>query len=81
MRIIKSKTTPEDCPNKIPWIIMLGHHNQAMRNHSQTLIELHSRGGVSIQEAYAILGDRPYDFNVSEREAIDFVNSQIKERQ
>lgn len=56
---------------------MWGHDKQAMRNHSQTLKELHSRGGVSIQEAYAILKDIPYDFNVSEQTAIDFVKSQI----
>ena len=57
---------------------MWGHDEQAMRNHGQTLKELHSRGGVCIQEAYAILKDIPYDFDVSEQIAIDFVNSQIE---
>ena len=79
MKILKSKTTPKDCPSKIPWAIIIPHHKQAYKNHGQSLLRLNIRGGVDIREMYAILKDIPYDFSISEQEATDFVNNKLKE--
>ena len=78
MKIIRAKNTPSHCPATVPWEIVAPHQEQAIQNHGQTLEKLHGRGGVSIQELYAILRDRPYDSAVSERTAVNFVWSLIE---
>lgn len=44
----------------IPWKMLVSHESQAMRNHRQTLRRLHERGGLSWDEALAVLQDRPW---------------------
>lgn len=44
----------------IPWAAILGHEAQAMKNHSQTLKGLASRGGLDVIEAYSIISDKPF---------------------
>lgn len=44
----------------IPWDAISPHEEQAMKNHSQTLERLHSRGGLSIHEAYHIMKGQPF---------------------
>lgn len=41
----------------IPWAALRPHEPQAVRNHSQSLSRLASRGGLSIEEAYCVLKD------------------------
>ena len=48
------------CPPWIPFAMLAPHEEQAMRNHSQTLERLASRGGLDPSEALAILDDRPW---------------------
>jgi hypothetical protein len=45
---------------QIPWAVIEPHEVQAKSNHSQSLICLAERGGLSACEALAILEDRPW---------------------
>jgi hypothetical protein len=45
---------------RLPWVLIAPHARQAQRNHSQTLERLAERGGLSFDEAAAILEDRPW---------------------
>jgi len=49
-----------EIPQYIPWQIIAPHAAQARKNHSQSLKELNSRGGLSPQELLAVLNDTPY---------------------
>lgn len=49
-----------NCPMFVPWQIMLDHEAQALRNHSQNIEKLDSRGGLSPDEMVAVLEDRPW---------------------
>jgi hypothetical protein len=42
----------------IPWDLILQHEAQCLRNHDQTVQRLHERGGLSVDEAVAVLEDR-----------------------
>jgi hypothetical protein len=44
----------------IPWDIILPHERQAQKNHYQSLERLAERGGLGLDEAIAILEDRPW---------------------
>ena len=44
----------------VPWEVMQPHELQALRNHSQSLERLASRGGVTPEEAVAIIEGRPW---------------------
>jgi hypothetical protein len=55
MPIIGSHAIPS-----IRWSAIAGHERQAMNNHQQTLEQLASRGGLSVDEAVAIIEDRPW---------------------
>lgn len=44
----------------VPWDLMLGHAEQAMKNHYQTLGRLAEHGGLSASEAVAVLEDRAW---------------------
>lgn len=44
----------------IPWDLIEPHERQAQANHSQTLTRLAERGGLSPDEALAVLEDRDY---------------------
>lgn len=46
--------------NSIPWELIAPHEQQALRNHSQSLEKLTSRGGLSPCEAVAVLEDADY---------------------
>ena len=43
---------------KIPWELIEPHRQQAMENHGQTLERLAERGGLSFDEAAAVLENR-----------------------
>lgn len=52
----------------IPWELIELHSKQAQRNHSQTVLRLAERGGLSPCEAVAVLEDREWhamDWNES----------------
>jgi hypothetical protein len=61
-----------DCPQFVNWDIVADHRRQAERNHGQSLETLNSRGGLSPDELYAILNDRPYKA-IDLRMAIDYI--------
>lgn len=42
----------------IPWAVMAPHEQRALTNHRQTLEQLANRGGVTPEEALAIIEDR-----------------------
>lgn len=44
----------------IPWAAIAPHEAQAQRNHSQTLRGLAGRGGLSVDEAVAVMMDQPW---------------------
>lgn len=44
----------------IPWAVMEPHELQALRNHAQGLDRLAARGGVTPEEAVAIIEGRPW---------------------
>ena len=44
----------------IPWAAIAPHEAQAQRNHSQTLNRLAGRGGLSVDEAVAVMTDQPW---------------------
>ena len=44
----------------VPWPMLAAHEDQAQRNHSQSLLRLAERGGLSACEACAVLEDRPH---------------------
>lgn len=44
----------------IPWAMIAPHEAQALRNHDQTLERLAQRGGLSPEEAVAVLEDRKW---------------------
>jgi hypothetical protein len=46
--------------SSIPWSVIAGHERQAQRNNYQTLEQLAERGGLSPDEAVAIIEDRPF---------------------
>lgn len=45
----------------IPWAVLSPHEPQALANHGHTLDELAARGGLSPEEAVAIMEDRPFE--------------------
>lgn len=44
----------------VPWAVMEPHELQALRNHAQGLDRLAARGGVTPEEAVAIIEGRPW---------------------
>lgn len=42
----------------VPWDMIAEHEAQCLRNHGQTLEHLARRGGITAQEACAVLADR-----------------------
>lgn len=65
-------------PQSIPWELIEPHREQAMKNHHQSLEELDRRGGLSVDELFAVLQDRRWEV-VEQGEAIAFLNNLIKE--
>lgn len=45
----------------VPMVLMRRHEKQAKKNHYQTLDRLRERGGLSAQEAMAVVADENYD--------------------
>lgn len=45
---------------KLPWALIEPHRRQAMCNHGQTLERIAERGGLSLEEAAAIMEDRKW---------------------
>lgn len=46
--------------DNLPWDVIAPHEAQAQRNHSQSLKQIKSRGGLSVKEAACIVSDEPY---------------------
>lgn len=44
-----------ECPNRVPWGMLLPYEKQAMTNHSQTLRRLAERGGLCPEEMAGIM--------------------------
>ncbi len=51
-----------DAPSFVPWALLEPHKAQAQRNHFQTLERLAERGGLSICEIAAVIGDHPFQW-------------------
>ena len=49
----------------IPWSMIAPHEAQAQHNHKQSLERLAQRGGLSPDEALAVIENRKYDFDAS----------------
>jgi hypothetical protein len=71
-KLIKMHPT---CPEYIPFDIL--DRNQSYRNHSQTLERLNERGGITPQEALAIIEKTPYRYNLDISDTIKQVNTYI----
>lgn len=56
-RIREDKVAWADCPESVPWEMLVPHEQSARRNHSQSLATLASRGGLDPNEMLAILDD------------------------
>jgi hypothetical protein len=52
------------CPRSVPWELLAPHEKQAIKNHSQDLETLASRGGLSPAEMVAILKDKNFGYVV-----------------
>lgn len=63
-----------DCPRYVEWELLTPHIRQVYINHSQSLVELADRGGLSPGEIYAIMHDH-YLSHVPVREAVDYILS------
>lgn len=50
----------DDRISTIPWALLEPHEPQAYRNHSQSIVRLAARGGLTPEEAVAILEDREW---------------------
>lgn len=55
---------------EIPWEAIAPHDGQALKNHSQSLVRLAERGGLSPDEAVAVLEDRDWR-RMNDKEAMD----------
>ena len=55
-----SRREPWTAPEWIPWALIAPHEPQAERNHSQSLLTLNGRGGLSPSEAMCVLEDREW---------------------
>ncbi len=49
---------------RLPWALIAPHEAQALANHYQSLEKLAHRGGLSFDEAAAVLEDRPWQMIV-----------------
>ncbi len=45
---------------RLPWALIAPHEAQALNNHGQTLEKLAHRGGLSFEEAAAVMEDRSW---------------------
>ena len=69
-------------PKDIPWSIVEPFESRAKKNHSQSLIELNDRGGLSIEELYCLLNDQATHWYFNDdskniKHALKFVKSKI----
>jgi len=58
-RVIRQHGSPSICV-QLPYAMIEEHEYQAIKNHSQSIKRLAQRGGLSTQEALAVLEDRPW---------------------
>jgi hypothetical protein len=49
-----------DCPREVPWSLLAPHEEWAIKNHSQTLETLASRGGLDPREMVLMLDHREW---------------------
>ena len=56
--IMQPRTNRANLRTGIPWGLIRAHDYQAFRNHMQSLDQLADRGGLSPDEAVAVLEDR-----------------------
>jgi len=50
----------DDVLKAIPWALISGHEQQAQKNHYQSLSMLAARGGLSPEEAFAVIAGKPF---------------------
>jgi hypothetical protein len=66
----------------VPWDLILRHEAQCQRNHYQTVQRLHERGGLSVDEAVAVLEDREWmamDPVVANKRLLEIISAYIQE--
>jgi hypothetical protein len=49
------------CPRHVPWAVLAPHEHQALSNHSQSLVRLAERGGLSLCEMAAVIEERRWE--------------------
>ncbi len=60
--ILHHEHVPSDCPQRVPFLIVESHEDQAQRNHDQSLAELARRGGLDPVELWLVTHNLPlYD--------------------
>lgn len=77
-KVLKNPRTPSICPDSIPWAMVEPHREQARKNHYQTLEQLDYRGGLGVNELYAVLQNQRHEY-ISEERAIKFLLDEIRE--
>ena len=65
----------------VPYELVMRHNAQAFANHMQNVDRLAERGGLSIEELYYVLSDKPYDFRtgLNRMAMIDWIVDTIEE--
>lgn len=66
----------DDVVKSIPWHLLEPHAAQAIKNHGKTLETLAAQGGLSPEEALAIIEARPWErmgFSEARRQLLDYV--------
>lgn len=76
-RVLDSHRHRSLVPQSIPWELIEPHREQAMKNHYQTLETLNQRGGLSVDELFAVLQDMRWEV-IPEGKAIAFLNNLLK---
>lgn len=65
--------------SNIPMAVIAPHERQALKNHGQSLEKLAYRGGLSADEALAVLEDRSWRQSVSQQDAEIAVINKVRE--
>lgn len=73
---IRKKELALGCPKTIPFSLLAPHEKQAQHNHGQTLKRLAERGGLSPDEAVAVLEDREWH-RMAKEESISRLNELV----
>jgi hypothetical protein len=75
---LKGSMFNENCPQWIDWAKIAPFEKQALENHSQTLLRLSQRGGLSPREIYAVMKwrgwkDFPNQSEISDDDCVEWI--------